>query len=148
MLVVAFLVSSAALLEAPPAASVDSTLLKKLQGKWLLAGQEHGGKKTPAKEILTITLEVSKTNFTTREGSDVKEDASVVHLEGKGKPAAIDLKITAGPDLDKIVKGVWKLDGEGLTICIAEPGKDRPKAFAAREGTGHTLLTFRRPGAK
>ena len=144
MLAVAFLLSSTALLEAPPAAGVDEPGLKKLQGKWQLTGQEHGGKKAAAKEVAGITLEVSKAGFTTREGVDVKEDASVVHLDAKARPAALDLKITAGPDLDKVVKGVWKLEGETLTVCIAEPGKDRPKEFKASEGTGHTLLVFKK----
>ena len=145
MLAVAILVSSAALLDAPPAAGVDSALLKKLQGKWQLAAHEHGAKKAPAKVVAAITLEVSKSNFTTRDGVDVKEDAKVVGLGAGGKPAPIDLEITAGSDRGKVVKGIWKLEGDTLTVCTAEPGKERPREFAAREGTGHTLLVFKRP---
>jgi uncharacterized protein (TIGR03067 family) len=142
MLAVAVLVSSAALSQAPGA--VDAAALKKLQGKWQLTAQEHGGKKAKALEVAAITLEVRKEKFVIRDGVDVKEDASVVRLDGKGKPAAVDLKITAGADLDKVVKAVWKLEGDALTVCTAEPGKDRPREFKAAEGSGHTLLVFKR----
>jgi uncharacterized protein (TIGR03067 family) len=75
---------------------------------------------------------------------EVKEDANLTRLDAKGKPAPLDLKIAAGPDLDKVVKGIWKLEGGTLTVCIAEPDRERPKAFAAKEGTGHTLLVFKK----
>jgi len=123
---------------------VDREELKRLQGTWGVTSQEHGGKKSDAKDIANLTVEVSGAKVTTRDGVDVKEDASVARLDGKAKPAELDLKITAGADLDKVVKGIWKLEGDTLTICIAEPDKERPKAFEAKEGTGHTLLVLRK----
>jgi uncharacterized protein (TIGR03067 family) len=140
----ALVLSACASLPAAPA-GVDKDALAKLQGTWQLTSQEHGGKKSDAKEIAAITLEVKGAKFTIRDGVDVKEDASVEALDSKAKPTTIDVKITAGPDLDKVVKGLWKRDGDALTICVAEPGKERPKEFAAKEGTGHTLFVFRLP---
>lgn len=132
-----------ALVPDTPPASVDKEALKNLQGNWQLTSQEHGGKKSEAKEIANITLEVKGAKFIIRDGVDVKEDASVETLNAKAKTATIDVKITAGPDLDKVIKGIWKLEKDALTICIAEPSKDRPKEFAAKEGTGHTVFVFR-----
>ena len=43
---------------------------------------------------------------------------------------------------DKVVKGIYKFDDDKLTLCLAEPGKDRPKAFAGKAGSGHTLLVL------
>ena len=130
--------------EAPSQAGVDREELKKLQGTWAVTSQEHGGKKSEATSIANLTVEVSGTKVTTRDGLDVKEDASVAHLGARAKPAEVDLKITAGTDLGKVVKGIWKLEADTLTICIAEPDKERPKAFEAKEGTGHTLLVLRK----
>lgn len=126
------------------AAKVDKAELKKLQGVWALVAHEHGGKKSSNKEIANISLEVADGKFTTRDGVDVKEDASVELLEGKGKPATVELKIASGADIDKVVKGIWKLDGDTLTLCVAEPGQARPKEFQGAEGTGHTLLVFKK----
>src|SRR3954470_5836320 len=95
-------------------AGVDKEELKRLQGTWAVTSQEHGGKKSDAKSIANLTVEVSAAKVTTRDGVDVKEDASVARLDGKAKPGELDLKITAGTDLDKVVKGIWKLEGDTL----------------------------------
>src|SRR4051794_25834979 len=125
-------------------AGVDREELKRLQGTWAVMSQEHGGKKSDAKSIANLTVEVAGTKVTTRDGVDVKEDASLTRLGARAKPGEVDLKITAGVDLDKVVKGIWKLEGDTLTICIAEPDKERPKAFEAKEGSGHTLLVLKK----
>lgn len=119
---------------------------KPLQGKWQLSVQEHGGRKSTVKETLSISMEITGRKMVTRDGIDVKEDSEIEKIESKGIPASIDIKITAGPDIDKVVKGIWKQEGKTLTICVAEPGKERPKEFAGKEGTGHTLLVFTRVG--
>jgi uncharacterized protein (TIGR03067 family) len=118
--------------------------LKKLEGNWLMAEMEHGGKKTPAKQLAKMALEVSGNKITTRESGEITEEAVISSMDGKSKPAAFDLKITSGSDSGKVVKGIYKLDGDTLTICVAEPGKDRPEAFAGKVGTGHTLMGFKR----
>jgi uncharacterized protein (TIGR03067 family) len=130
--------------EAPKKPVVDAAELKKLAGHWEVAQQEHGGKKTPAKKLAGLAVEVSGKRMTTREKGDVKEDATILALDPKSKPAAIDLKIASGADMGRVVKGIYKLEGDNLTVCVAEPGKERPTAFAAREGTGHTLFVFKR----
>jgi uncharacterized protein (TIGR03067 family) len=125
-------------------AGLDKAELKKLQGKWYVTRMEHGGKATPAKQLTELLLEVSDGKMTTREGAAVKEEDAVVALDPRAKPAAIDLKVTSGPDAGKVVKGIYKLEGDALTVCVAEPGKERPAAFAAKEGTGLTLMAFRK----
>jgi uncharacterized protein (TIGR03067 family) len=127
-----------------PAPTIDVTEQKKLQGKWAVASHEFGGKKTADKEVARWSMEVNGAKLAVREDLDVIEDAAITNLNPKTKPGSVDLKITAGPDLDKVVKGIYKLEGDTLTICIAEPDRDRPTAFAAREGTGHTLFVFRK----
>jgi uncharacterized protein (TIGR03067 family) len=44
----------------------------------------------------------------------------------------------------KLIKGICKVDGETLTSCVAQPGKDRPTEFASKPATGHTLRMFKR----
>lgn len=132
---------SLAVSDAVPA-KVDKTALKKLAGSWRLTAQEHGGKKSEKKEIATITLDVKEAKWTTRDGVEVKEESAVEVLDAKAKPAVIDLRITSGSDMDKTVKGIWKHDGDTLTVCVAEPNRERPKEFEGKEGSGHTLLVF------
>jgi uncharacterized protein (TIGR03067 family) len=54
-------------------------------------------------------------------------------IDGDAKPfATIDLVIDDGPEeaKGKTSKGIYKIDGEKLTLCVSAPGKDRPKEFA------------------
>jgi len=47
------------------------------------------------------------------------------------KPAHIDITPTTGPDADKTMKGIYKLEKGVLTICLSHTG-DRPKDFDAK----------------
>jgi uncharacterized protein (TIGR03067 family) len=53
-------------------------------------------------------------------------------IDADAKPfATIDLVIDDGPEeaKGKTSKGIYKIDGEKLTLCVSAPGKDRPKEF-------------------
>ena len=141
---IAFLLAASLVASEAPKGVVDEASLNLLQGDWQVTEQEHGGKKSDKKEIAKLTLSVEKKAFTTRDAGDVKEEAEVTALAAKEKPYAIDLKVTAGPDRGKVAKGVWRLDSDELRVCVAEPGRDRPTEFKGAEGSGHTLLVFKR----
>ena len=63
-----------------------------------------------------------------------------VKIDSKAKPhATIDLLIDEGPEdaERKTSMGIYKLDGEKLTLCVSHPGKDRPQEFEQTEGESH-----------
>jgi uncharacterized protein (TIGR03067 family) len=130
------------LAESPKKDAIDKQELKKLAGAWTVIAHEHGGKKAALKEISSLAVTMDADKMTTRDGTDVKEESAIVALDPKSKPAAVDIKITSGGDKGKVVKGIYKLQDDKLTLCLAEPGKDRPKEFAGKEGTGHTLMVL------
>jgi uncharacterized protein (TIGR03067 family) len=62
----------------------------------------------------------------------------LVTLDEKGKPQReINIKITGGAadGLGKQSKGIYKLDGETLKLCIGLPGEEtRPTEFETEDG--------------
>lgn len=127
---------------------VDAAELKKFAGAWAVVEEEHGGKKKPMKELASQVVSVEGAKATTKDGDEVRDETEVILLDPKAKLAAIDLKITSGDDKGKVVKGIYRFDDEKVTLCLAEPGKDRPTQFAAKEGDGQTRLVLLRQKRK
>jgi uncharacterized protein (TIGR03067 family) len=101
----------------------QSELLKPLQGSWATDGEGLEAKWTFDGEKVKATVN----------GTDYECSAKV---DTEAKPfATIDLEIKDGPEdaKGKVSKGIYKLDGEKLTICVSAPGKDRPKEFTQVE---------------
>src|SRR5437773_2528929 len=59
-------------------------------------------------------------------------------------PKEIDSLYTSGPASGKTVKGIYKIEGDTITYCWAEPDKDRPKEFESKSGAGVTLMVLKR----
>jgi uncharacterized protein (TIGR03067 family) len=125
------------------AADLTAQDKKKLQGTWTVAAHTTSGTATPAKKLTGWRLTVAGDKMTTRDGTDVL-DESTFRLDAAGKPRAIDLRLTEGPDKGKSVQGIYKLEGDTLTVCVAEPGRPRPRELASRAGSGHMLFVFKR----
>jgi uncharacterized protein (TIGR03067 family) len=130
---------------AAPRGAVDVTAQdkKKLQGTWTVAAHTANGKALPAKALAGWRLTVAGDKMTTRDGSELLDEATC-RLDASVKPRAVDLRLTAGPDKGKLVLGIYKLEGDTLTVCVAEPDRPRPTEFASRAGSGHMLFVFKR----
>jgi uncharacterized protein (TIGR03067 family) len=105
----------------------QSDLLKPFQGTWMSSGEGIEA---------TWTFEGEKVKATVA-GMDYTCKAK---LDADAKPhPTIDLLIEDGPEESKgkTSKGLYKLEGEKLTLCVSAPGKDRPKEFAPVEDAAY-----------
>ena len=60
-------------------------------------------------------------------------------------PAAIDLVADAGGPGQRTLRGIYKVEGETLTLCYpTDPAAARPNQFESRAGTEVYLVTLRR----
>ena len=117
--------------------------IKSFGGDWSFTSWEMGGQTLP-KEALDLakwSVKGDKYKF----GMGEMEEEGTIKLDTSKKPATIDLAITSGNDSGKDQVGIYKIDGDTITICLARPGlADRPKEFKTNDENGHILVTIKR----
>jgi uncharacterized protein (TIGR03067 family) len=144
MVIHAILFLAAGLLPASDTTKEDAAKkeLEKLQGTWKITSLEVGGKPLPEDAVSgTFTLKGDKYTFKT----DDQEEEGTFKIDPSKKPPAIDLLIGSGMDKGKTQLGVYKLEGDRLTLCFAVAGdKERPGKFATAEDSNQLLFGLKK----
>ena len=60
------------------------------------------------------------------------------------KPMAFDLIAKSGPLKGQAFRGIYKVDGDMLTLCFSWPPIDRPVEFSSRPNSTVVLAVFKR----
>jgi uncharacterized protein (TIGR03067 family) len=119
---------SLALLALATAAPVpEKSDAKKIQGTWALNSKELDGKalETRPGERLVISADDMRS-------SDGKESFTY-KLGSAGELRTIDISADRGPLKGKTLHGLYRLDGDNLTICTpSEPGGERPTEITSK----------------
>jgi uncharacterized protein (TIGR03067 family) len=113
-----------------------------IQGAWLPATAEFGGKMFPDEVRNSIKLVIKDGTYTVTTGPNV--DKGTIKLNPSAKPKALDIAGTDGPNKGKTILAVYELDGDTLRICYDLSGKGRPTEFKTKEGTQLFLVTYKR----
>jgi uncharacterized protein (TIGR03067 family) len=133
-------------LVAPPGLSGDDAAkkeLEKLQGTWTMAALEVDGKPVPEEKLKSSALTIKGDKYIIKVKDDTHE--TIIKLEPTKKPKEIDMTFTEGANKDKVLKGIYELDGDMFKICRALlPDKDRPTEFGTWPDTGVFLVTWKR----
>ncbi len=115
--------------------------LKRHQGTWSVISSIYDGQKASEEIVRSITRIVEKDHVVwKRDGKNFA--GTKIELDPAREPKTIDVIPDGGPNRDQRVLGIYKLEGDKLTICMASPDKPRPTEFKAEKGSGCTLRTF------
>ena len=129
-----------------PALADDKAVKKELkrhQGTWTATSSIYDGQEAPEALVRSITRIVEKDHVVWKR--DGKSFAGTkIELDPSRDPKTIDVIPDGGKDRGERVLGIYKLEDDQLTICMAAPGKPRPTEFKAEKGSGCTLRTFTR----
>jgi uncharacterized protein (TIGR03067 family) len=130
-----------------PLATADDKAVKeeleRHQGTWRATSSIYDGQEAPEAIVRSITRVVEKDHVVwKREGKSFA--GTRIELDPSRDPKTIDVIPDGGKDRGERVLGIYNLERDRLTICMAEPGKPRPGEFKAEKGSGCTLRTFAR----
>ena len=119
--------------------------LKALQGKWKAVALEAGGKPLPKEAIPDFTYIIGADGKATGKMAKSEYTATMT-VNPKKDPKTIDNVHESGPHKGKGQYGVYKLEGDKLTVCITAPGAaegNRPKDFTTKD-TANVVFVFER----
>jgi uncharacterized protein (TIGR03067 family) len=119
--------------------------LKALQGTWKAVALEAGGKPLPKDAIPDFTLIIGAEGKSTGKMAKSEYSATIT-VDPKKDPKTLDNLHESGDQKGKKQYGVYKLEGDKLTVCITAPGvaeADRPKDFTTKD-TSNVVFVFER----
>ncbi len=129
----------------PAAGPLDKAALKELkalEGDWTVVRLEAGGKKHKPgpDEQMKLTFQGAKWSFPA-----TGEEGEVVALGASSSPKLIDLKSTRRGRGAIVREGIYKADGDNLTIVLYQgTEKKRPTSFDTPTEAGTVLFVFKR----
>ena len=138
-LLLAFFCISTRLGAADDANKVD---LDRLQGKWKVIGRVFDGK--PGKTGGFWVIDGHKLHY-----NEAKTDYAILKLDTTQKPKAFTFEQvfeneTSSDKGNEWGKGIYEIDGDTARFCVATHGKERPKTFESKAGTGQVLTVLQR----
>jgi uncharacterized protein (TIGR03067 family) len=111
--------------------------LKKLDGTWKLVSGEADGQVFGDDDLKGASLVMNGNKHMAKVADQTFDGTHKV--DPTKKPKTID-----STDGDNTMLGIYRLDGDELTICVAGAGKDRPTEFTGKAGSGQVLLVWKR----
>ncbi|HXD86470.1 MAG TPA: TIGR03067 domain-containing protein [Urbifossiella sp.] len=124
--------------------SPKEKVLAQLQGRWELQWMEREEKRQESDGTAVVTIKGDRWMFGKRE-------IGVIEIDPSTNPMVIDIRVKkdlAEADKGQTLEGIFKLDGDRLTICFSrsrgEAGKERPTAFSTKGNARMVLQEFKR----
>jgi uncharacterized protein (TIGR03067 family) len=118
--------------------------LQDFQGTWRAVWLAEDGRRRTADEVKGTRLTISGDRYTLHLG-DYECHGTITGVNPGKNRGAVDFVADERPDGGgRRFLGLYVLEGDEFTVCVAPPGKERPTAFECRPGSGHWLYLLRR----
>jgi uncharacterized protein (TIGR03067 family) len=114
--------------------------LRALEGDWAFQRLEVDGRAMPVPETARLLIDGDRFRMESPEASHEGE----FNIDVEQDLPRIDIEFIAGPETGEWSYGIYRLDGDDLTLCLGLAGSPRPTRFATTAGSGHALERLRR----
>jgi uncharacterized protein (TIGR03067 family) len=131
------------LVAAEPAADANKKDREAMQGDWVAASLVSDGEKQSDDEAQTRFRTVKGDAYTVY-AFDKPIGKGTFTLDATRKPKTIDARPEGAAKDAPPLLGIYEIDGDTFRACFAASGKERPKDFACKAGSGHTLTVWKR----
>jgi uncharacterized protein (TIGR03067 family) len=116
-------------------------------GVWAIESMTMGGKQPPVAAADVRYEFTADGKWVTHLGPGGKGAAKALpareyKVDAKKNPSTIDITAGRGPATG--MAGIYKLDGDTLTMCLSMTGGDRPTAFESPDGSRVVLMVLKR----
>lgn len=116
--------------------------LAQFQGKWKTASLVVNGEDVPAERYQDEVVSISGNERRLKKGEKLTDRATVVLHPGTN-PKGIDFTFTEGPYKGTTLRGIYKLEGDTLTVNL-DLGDNRPSDFTCVKNSGRMLQKLKR----
>jgi uncharacterized protein (TIGR03067 family) len=120
------LLSAVGFIAADPPTKDDAEALK---GNWSAISLTQGGRSAPEDLITKFKTSFDGKSYTNTADGQVVEEGGYT-IDGTKTPKTIDFDIRKGEGQGKKQFAIFQIEGDKLTLVVAEPGSpDRPKSL-------------------
>ncbi len=114
-----------------------------LQGKWTAVRAEQDGRESA--DIIGHVLVFERDKFSIKE-KGVTIYGGTFELDMSARPGAVDFKHAGYSSKGKTWRGIYRVDGDNLTICDNAPNvqRSRPTSFDTQPNSGLVMVVFKR----
>jgi uncharacterized protein (TIGR03067 family) len=121
----------------------DAAERKKLEGSWKAVSGQQGGKKLSKEQLKPLEFKGDKVVLGTVGECEftLDPDKKPKEIEVKG---GFNLKGEFDPKAKGVMKGIYDLKDDTLTLCLPPPNRPRPTKFESPKGDDTLVFVLKR----
>jgi uncharacterized protein (TIGR03067 family) len=129
--------------KATTTASKPSAPRTELEGEWQMVSGVMNGSAMNKSDVQWVKRTMTGNETTVTAGPQVMLKATFT-IDPSTSPKTIDYILDHGPGKGKGQLGIYELEGDLLTVCMAAPGAARATKFESIKGDGDTFTVWKR----